>query len=245
MIAIMTTQKPKSKLKLDIDIWSIIVGVSTCCILCGATLFVYSYRFVNVEITPKWMGLLLSIGIVGIACGVFCRRVYLPVKSIFLFLMCCFLLVFVRDWTTSGINPPLLIYLGGLLLLFFVAQQIVVKCPSQFFFGTIIVFALALSLHGILQYTGVIQHGRNNFTVTGNFDNPAGFSTALVCVFPFCFLFFKQKMKSLRYAAMMAAGLMAFAVFLSGSRAGIMAVAASITVGCLCNQNSSVVYPEV
>ena len=190
----------------------IIVGISIYCILCTITLFASSYRFVNVEITPKWLGLLLSIGIVGIACGVFCRRVYLPAKPIFLFLMCCFFLVSARDWATSGINLSLLIYICGLLLLFFMAQQIVSVCPPQYLFGTIIIFALVLSIQGILQYAGVVPHGRNNFAVTGNFDNPAGFAVTLACAFPLCFHFLKNETRYLRYVAMVSFAIIATAV---------------------------------
>ena len=36
-------------------------GVLICFILCSITLFIYSHRFVNVELTPKWFGLFFLI----------------------------------------------------------------------------------------------------------------------------------------------------------------------------------------
>ena len=45
---------------------SAITGILICCILCGITLFVSSSRFVNAEVTPKWLGLMLAIGVMGL-----------------------------------------------------------------------------------------------------------------------------------------------------------------------------------
>ena len=121
------------------------------------------------------------------------------------------------------------------------------KMPEcRYLYATIIVFALALSLQGILQYTGLMPNGRNSFAVTGNFDNPAGFAAALVCIFPLCLLFFTDNNKYLRYAVIAVAAIMATAVFLSGSRAGMMAVAAAVVAWLLVkskivNQKSKII----
>ena len=98
-------------------------GILMCCMLCILSLFVYSRRFVNVEVTPKWIG----------------------------------------------------------LMLFF--------------------FAFALTIQGILQHADMFPFGKMRLAAIGNFDNPAGFAAALACAFPFCFLFFTDKTRTLRYAA--------------------------------------------
>ena len=163
---------------------SAIAGILIFCVLCGVTLFVYSYRFVNVEITPKWMGLMLCVGIAGLTWSIFSRNIALSAKPL-IFLACCFLFVFTRKWLAFEFDATLLMYLGGLLLLFLIILQIVKDCKPQYLLGTVIVFSLALSLQGILQYTGALPSGRNIFLVTGIFDNPAGFSAALACTLVF------------------------------------------------------------
>ena len=159
---------------------TIIFGVLTCCILCSITLFVTSYRFIDAEITPKWLGLMLCIGIMGLV------------------------------WSIQGNKISFTDFL------------------SKYLFGTIIVFALVLSIQGILQYVGTFPYSSNKFAVTGSFDNPAGYAAALTCSFPFCFLFFRNKTLYIRYAAILAAVLMMIVVILSGSRAGILSIAVVI-----------------
>ena len=46
----------------------------------------------------------------------------------------------------------------------------------------------------------------------------------MTCIFPFCFLFFKNYTRCIKYAAIVAAGLIAIAVIFSGSRAGVLAI---------------------
>ena len=218
-----------------------ITGILLFCIICGVSLFVFSNSFVSAEITPKWLGMMISVGLAGITWSMLNGKISFYVKPLVLFI-CCFLFIFVRKWITSDFNTPLLIYLCGLLLLCLIVKQIVNDCKHQYLLGTVIVFALALSVQVILQYIGLLPFGKNNFPVTGNFDNPAGFSAALVCALPLCFLFLKHEKRYLRYAVMVAATLMAIAVFLSGSRAGIMAVAVAATIWLL--SQSKFTYTE-
>ena len=154
------------------------------CILCSVTLFVSSYKFVNTEVTPKWLGLFLAVGLMGIAWSILYRKISLPDKT-----------------------------MGAILI-----------------YGTIAAFATALSIQGILQYVGVLSSLNSNFPITGSFDNPAGFASALACSLPLCFYFFTYKTKYLKYVAMVAAVIMAVAVILSDSRAGILAMTVATSV---------------
>ena len=206
-----------------------ISGVLVFCMLCSVTLFALSQHFVNEEITPKWLGLMLFIGIEGVVWSMLNRKVTLPAKQILLILSCFFLFIFVRNWITLNFNPSSLIIFSGLLLLFFLLQQTVSACSTLYLFGTVVSFSFALSLYGVLQYFGLISSGNTYFPVTGSFDNPAGFAAALACTLPMCFQFFKIEKKYLKYAAIVEAAIMALAVILSGSRAGILSIA--ITIG--------------
>ena len=161
-------------------------NILICCIICSVTMFVSSYRFVNVEVTPKWLSLMICIGFIGIVWSVFSRKISLSAKSI---------------------------------------DTVFVK----YIYGTVIIFALALSVQGIFQYFGMLMSGSNH-AVTGSFDNPAGFAAALACALPLCFLFVTSKTKYLKYTAIIAAVWMAIVMFLSGSRAGMLAIAAATAV---------------
>jgi O-antigen ligase len=148
--------------------------------LCCITLFAFSYRFVDAQVVPKWLGVMLCVGVMGIV------------------------------WSIAG--PKIKI------------------SPLRYLFGTVAVFALVLSLHGIiLQLAGVMPAGK----AIGNFDNPAGFASALACAFPLCFLFFKSRTLYVRYVAVATAAIIATAVSFSGSRAGMLAVAVATVVWLL------------
>jgi hypothetical protein len=93
--------------------------------------------------------------------------------------------------------------------------------------------ATALAFHGLLQYAGVF-HSTNNFRITGSFDNPAGFASALVCVFPFVFYFFRRENdnrtriyhRTVGYISAIIVAVVFFTAILSGSRAAIAACTA-------------------
>ena len=209
---------------------SYITGILISCVFCGVLFFLSSSRFVNVAIIPKWMGLFLSAGIAGVIFSLWCKKIDLPAKQIFIFLICCFLIVLLRDGTESGLNPALTVYLSALILLFFLLQQVVISFHAKILFGIIIVFALALSMHGFLQYSGLIHSGSSKFAITESFDNPAGFASVLVCVLPLCFIFFEDRNKYFRYLAIASLMIIATAVFLTGSRAGMFAIAVAMVV---------------
>jgi len=81
--------------------------------LCSMTLFISSHRFVNKEITPKWLCLMFAVGILGVV------------------------------WSMLGRKISLKVYL------------------FDYLFVTIIVFAIALSIHGMLQYADFLADRQN------------------------------------------------------------------------------------
>ena len=80
-----------------------------------------------------------------------------------------------------------------------IAWSIMYRKISQPYRYIIVIFAaialstLALSIHGILQYTGALASKGGKFAVTGSFDNPAGYASALAIALPLCFLFLLSK----------------------------------------------------
>ena len=207
-------------LKRVISKYSTLVGVLMCLILCSITLFMSSNCFVNKEIIPKWLGMMLSIGIMGMAWSMSGCTISLPAKLIDTVIIFCFLLFIIR-----GISLRVAImYPVGLLLLYYLKQYMVMVCQYKYLLGTVIILTLGLSLYGIFQYIGLLPSNNSIFVITGSFDNPAGFAASLACVLPLCFLFFNRQYKYLRCMTIMAVAIIATAIFLSGSRAGILSI---------------------
>lgn len=75
--------------------------------------------------------------------------------------------------------------------------------------------------YGLVQFAGWLPSNHTKFTVTGSFDNPAGFAAVLAIGFPVgLFLVTKAKIVE-RYLAGTSLIVIVIAVFLSGSRASV------------------------
>jgi O-antigen ligase len=183
--------------------------------------------FVNETIDPKWFGLMLLSGLVGVAWSMTHHKTYLPASRIYIILVSCLSLVFIREWATSG---ALLLYPAGLLLLFLLLWKPITLTSVTYWYGTIIVFAFILALHGLCQYAGLLPSANNRFIVTGSFDNPAGIASALACAWPLCFLFFASTNHYLRFCFYALAVIIAIAIILSGSRAGMLAIVVAMAI---------------
>ena len=199
-------------------------------VLCVITLFISSQRFVSEEVTPKWLFMMLIIGVMGLVRRLMTRQSTVSVRAIDIILVAGFFISFVSTWATVG---TVSIYLAGLPLLYILIRRFVADCPCRYLFGAVSAFALVLAVQGIFQYSGLLRAANGLFAVTGSFDNPAGFAGALACALPLCFYFFSNQAKQMRPVAFTTAIIIAIAIILSGSRAGILAAAVSLAVWLL------------
>jgi O-antigen ligase len=195
-------------------------------LLCVVTLFVTSSHFVNQEITLKWLALVTGTGLAGLATAFGGRKLHIPQKSVFCIIVFYLMYVLVFD-CVSGFNLQLLVYSLCLFLLYIVMLQTVARCRTEYLFGIVAVAAFALALHGILQYAGMAA-SRNAFTVTGAFDNPAGFASALCLSLPFVLYFVRHSNIVLKIVAIVTAIVLLTATALSGSRAAMLACLISV-----------------
>ena len=86
------------------------------------------------------------------------------------------------------------------------------------------------ALYGLLQYFNVFSSD-SVYPITGSFDNPAGFAITLSAGFPFIgFLIQKGNHKYIQYLGWIIGIILLVAVFLSGSRAGIVSIVAICTI---------------
>ncbi|MDR1340558.1 MAG: O-antigen ligase family protein [Prevotellaceae bacterium] len=208
-------------------------------ILCGITLFVTSRHFVNQEVTPKWFGLITGVGIAGIISGIFHRNLYVPLKSVFIPMLLCGFLIVLRDYPVAGFNYQLMTQTVCLLLLFFLLQQITVIFPVKYILGITVILTAILACYGVLDYPGLLLSAKH-VRLTGSFDNPAGFTAALVCVLPCTFYFFRNTSHTVKYIAVLIAVLLFSVIALSRARAAIIAGFAVILCYLLCSKYSEI-----
>ena len=96
----------------------------------------------------------------------------------------------------------------------------------------IIVVCFLSSLLGLLQFMGVLTSNHDSFSVTGSFENPAGFAAVQSCMFPFVIVnCFEKEERLLQRLTSVAISLLCFvSIVLSGSRAGLLATCSAIVV---------------
>lgn len=101
----------------------------------------------------------------------------------------------------------------------------------------IFVVCILQACYGLCQHIGWFPSNYSNFVITGSFDNPAGFAAVLAIGFPIgLFLVTKTKIVE-RYLVSAILVVIAIAVFLSGSRTGMLAIIVSSVVFLLLKSN--------
>ena len=111
-------------------------------------------------------------------------------------------------------------------------QKLLDSLKSRGLYYGIAIVCLLVTIHGLLQYFGVMPSYHRAFPITGTFENPAGFATVQAAMFPFVFFlcFNKDNGKLLRYISLLLSILCLTSVVLAGSRMGFLAICAAIVV---------------
>lgn len=148
-------------------------------------------------------------------------------------------------YITSGlfqefINRPksyfLLVSLLLLLLSCFVSskgvQKLLDSLKSRGLLYGVTVVCLLTTVHGFLQYFGIMPSYHRAFPITGSFENPAGFAAVQAAMFPFVFnrCFAKDNGRFMIVFCAIVSSLCAASVILAGSRTGFLAICASVVV---------------
>ena len=155
---------------------------------------------------------LILLGGVFIRSGLFQEYLNRP-KSFFL-LITTLLLLFVCFVSRNGI------------------RKTVCAFKSRTFFNGVAIVCLLVTVHGLLQYFGILPSYHRLFAVTGSFENPAGFAAVQAAMFPFVFTryFDKECGRFLKIFSIVVSVLCATSVILAGSRTGFIAICAAIAV---------------
>lgn len=123
----------------------------------------------------------------------------------------------------GSLNPEWIISVLSLGLFFSVVKRI--NISVEWLFLGLVVTGIAQALYGLGQYMYWFNNiASPGFRVSGSFDNPAGFATALSVCFPFALFVLHKKEVYLKILGGLAALLFMVAVTLSQSRAGIIAI---------------------
>ena len=124
------------------------------------------------------------------------------------------------------------------LLLFFCfashngLYRLLISLQSNILLHGIVVVCMLTSVHGFLQYFGLISSNHSAFPITGTFENPAGFAAVQAALFPFVFTkcFDKANGKIAQLITISVSLLCFVSVVLSGSRTGFIALCSVIVV---------------
>ena len=151
-----------------------------------------------------------------------------------------------RKFVNETNSPKFYFVLGSLLVttaIIAICQKHlnfrVINCKTILWCINIICFLQAC--YGILQFSGWFSSNHSRFAVTGSFDNPAGFAAVLSVGFPVgVFLFTKSGQIGKYFAAVILMAIVT-AVFLSGSRTGILAIIILSVVFFLSGSNRIIV----
>ena len=81
--------------------------------------------------------------------------------------------------------------------------------------------------YGLLQFVDLLQTNHPKFAITGSFDNPAGFAAVLAMGFPIGLSLMLKTKKVEKYLITVILMVVAIAIFLSGSRSGVLAILVS------------------
>ena len=91
---------------------------------------------------------------------------------------------------------------------------------------------LMLSVYGLLQFWGAIPSRHYAFSITGTYENPAGFATVQAALFPFALVLCldKERNRLICWFAGLTAVVCTLTITFSGSRAGLLAICAAAAV---------------
>lgn len=111
-------------------------------------------------------------------------------------------------------------------------QKLLGSLKSRSLYCGVAVVCLLTTIHGILQYFGIMPSYHQAFPITGTFENPAGFAAIQAALFPFVFncCFDRNSGRLMQLFFKVVSVLCATSVVLAGSRTGFLAICACAIV---------------
>ena len=125
-------------------------------------------------------------------------------------------------------------------------QKLIESMRVRLFYNGIVLICMLSSMHGILQYLGFFPSNHSAFSITGSFENPAGFAAIQAALFPFVFTqcFAKETGKALKCLSAIVSVLCATSVVMAGSRTGSLAICSAIVIVLYFTSTASIVIKK-
>jgi O-antigen polymerase len=95
---------------------------------------------------------------------------------------------------------------------------------SKVFLWGMNIICFLQACYGLFQYAGWFPSNHSQFPITGSFDNPAGFAAVLSIGYPIGIFLFTKAKNNERFLAALCLVVITIAIFISGSRAGVLAI---------------------
>lgn len=133
----------------------------------------------------------------------------------------------VPKWITMIVSAIAIIVFNAVRFIVKGSSSLKVFCDMEDMLTAISLVLSALSIYGIIQYHNYSIH----IAVTGSYDNPAGFAATLSAGLPFVMIGMRLKNKYLRSLHSLTLVLLAAALLLSGSRAGLICLGLMLLLG--------------
>lgn len=194
-----------------------IEGIIFALFICGVLFFTSKY-FVEKEALPKKYFFSFCSLILG---GVAILNTRKPIRLNWLTILVTIFIVYLIlvSAFTSFSNLGIIPLIGFILFfLFFYSSNI----SSKFINISIIGSCVLQAEYGLLQYFHLV-YSSSNFPIVGSYDNPAGFAACLAVSFPLVFTLAKYSTQC-KIFALFSGIIMAIAVSLSESRAGVISI---------------------
>lgn len=194
--------------------------LSAFAVLCGLCLFANGLSLNDPQYKSKWFGLLFAAFVLGIVQPfINSREKNIVIRYADIVFAMLIAYAALRSLSRGSIEY-------GLHLTAIVALYVFFRRNSfKEFFLVIAVLTAVLSLWGIGQWFHLLPSRGGAFLVIGNFDNPAGYASALALGFPFIAYYWTTDRNSCRIAFYIVSVLILLAIILSKSRAGMLAAA--------------------
>lgn len=189
---------------------------------------------------------MFGISLAGIFWSILHKKMQITVHPVFLLIAACMVFVMLRAGIVSGFHPELTVYSAGLMLMLFLFMNMASNLNLTGvlnLLGIIIAFSILLAGYGLLQYAGILRSFNPNFSVTGSFDNPAGFASALCFTLPFAFYLIRETTGKAKYLSIAAFAVVLSGIILSGSRAAFMSCLV-VAVYYLCSRFSGIRFKK-
>lgn len=123
----------------------------------------------------------------------------------------------------GSLNPEWIISVISLGLLYLVLKRIYLN--NEWIYMGLVIIGIAQAIYGLGQYVHWFSNiAAPSFTMSGSFDNPAGFAASLAVCSPFTLFLLQNKGLYPKIIGGISLGLITLAVFLSQSRAGIITI---------------------